>query len=179
MGVRTGIAAAGAVVLLVAAGSAAAAADEGAKTKAAPPAKWEYQVLTHDQIADLAKKDFAAGLNKLGADGWELVAVEPRTDRDHGAKPSGQAAFYFKRPAARAEGARAEAGPSGEGDFRVFRLKNASAVDTAKLLQELFGDNRRIRIVADPNTNSLLVRGTDIDLATVAALLDKCDVPGK
>jgi hypothetical protein len=39
-------------------------------------ARWEYRVLTKDQILELGKKDLAAGLNKLGTEGWELVAVD-------------------------------------------------------------------------------------------------------
>jgi hypothetical protein len=46
--------------------------------------KWEYRVLTKEQIIDLGKKDLAAGLNKLGDEGWELVVAEPQ--------------YVFKRP---------------------------------------------------------------------------------
>jgi len=38
--------------------------------------KWEYRVLTKEQVLDLGKKDITSGLNKLGDDGWELIAVE-------------------------------------------------------------------------------------------------------
>jgi hypothetical protein len=48
--------------------------------------QWEYRVLTKVQILDLGKKDLAAGLNKLGDDGWELAAFD--------------AAYIFKRPKA-------------------------------------------------------------------------------
>jgi hypothetical protein len=46
-------------------------------------ARWEYRVLTKEDILVLGKKDLAAGLNQLGEDGWELVAAEP---------------YIFKRP---------------------------------------------------------------------------------
>jgi hypothetical protein len=46
--------------------------------------QWEYRVLTKAQILDLGKKDLAAGLNKLGDDGWELAAFD--------------SAYIFKRP---------------------------------------------------------------------------------
>jgi hypothetical protein len=46
--------------------------------------QWEYQVLTKAQILDLGKKDLAAGLNKLGDEGWELAAFDN--------------AYIFKRP---------------------------------------------------------------------------------
>ena len=46
--------------------------------------KWEYRVLTRDQISDLGKKDLAVGLNKLGNEGWELAAID--------------SSYIFKRP---------------------------------------------------------------------------------
>jgi hypothetical protein len=53
---------------------AAARADEP-KPDAGPT--WEYRVLTRDEVIDQGgKKDLAAGLNKLGAEGWELAAVD-------------------------------------------------------------------------------------------------------
>ena len=62
--------------VLVAAGAcalpAAATADE--KPRFGP--KWEYRVLTKSEVLALGKNDLAAGLDKLGADGWELAAVE-------------------------------------------------------------------------------------------------------
>jgi hypothetical protein len=56
------------------------------KPDAAP--LWEYRVLTRDEVIDQAKKDLAAGLNKLGAEGWELAAVDT--------------VYIFKRPRERA-----------------------------------------------------------------------------
>jgi hypothetical protein len=47
-------------------------------------AGWQYRVLTRDHVLDLGKKDLAAGLNKLGADGWELAAIDT--------------VYIFKRP---------------------------------------------------------------------------------
>src|SRR5882672_9356051 len=46
--------------------------------------KWEYRIVTKEQLLDLGNKDLVAGLNKLGDEGWELTAVEP--------------AYIFKRP---------------------------------------------------------------------------------
>ncbi len=58
----------------------------GRSAEARPGAgsRWEYRVLTRDQILDLGKKDLAAGLNQLGADGWELAAIDT--------------VYIFKRP---------------------------------------------------------------------------------
>src|SRR5438128_2347809 len=54
---------------------------KGGQPEGAP--KWEYRILTKEQIIELGKKDLAAGLNQLGDQGWELAAVET--------------AFIFKR----------------------------------------------------------------------------------
>ena len=62
--------------------------------QAAPP-KWEYRVLHEQELSRLGKGDVAAGLNQLGAEGWELAVFEPPVQ-------SGLvytvAKFYFKRP---------------------------------------------------------------------------------
>jgi hypothetical protein len=55
-----------------------------AQDKPAAVLRWEYHVLTKQQVIDLGKKDLAAGLNQLGNDGWELAAVD--------------AVYIFKRP---------------------------------------------------------------------------------
>jgi type II secretory pathway component GspD/PulD (secretin) len=66
----------------------------------------------------------------------------------------------------------------GEGDFEVIRLKYASAADAAKVLDEAFngpggvsGKLGRIRVVADPVTNSLLLKATPMDLLVIKHLL--------
>src|SRR5262249_30078750 len=38
--------------------------------------RWGYKVVSEADILKLGKDDLAAGLNKLGEDGWELVAFE-------------------------------------------------------------------------------------------------------
>jgi len=94
--------------------------------------------------------------------------------------------------------------PGGEGDFEVIKLKNASATDAAKVLDEAFNGTKpttgqqnpgfpgffnrfgnqgaqppanpqpnRLRVVADPGTNSLLVRASPLDMMTVRRLLEK------
>ena len=92
---------------------------------------------------------------------------------------------------------------AGEGDFEVIHLKTASAAEAAKLLDAAFNEDKpaaaqqqgfggffrrfggggatppanptpnRIRIVADPTTNSLLVRAKPVDMLTIRWLLAK------
>jgi hypothetical protein len=38
--------------------------------------RWEYRVLSKEQVIDLGNKDLLAGLNRLGSDRWELAAVD-------------------------------------------------------------------------------------------------------
>jgi hypothetical protein len=38
--------------------------------------RWEYRVLSKDEIVQLGKKDLTAGLNLLGDQGWELAAID-------------------------------------------------------------------------------------------------------
>ena len=63
------------------------------------PVKWEYRVLSRDQIAELGKNDLAAGLNRLGEDGWQLVTVEPAfTLEKNSTVPARAAQYYLIRP---------------------------------------------------------------------------------
>jgi hypothetical protein len=55
-----------------------------AERRAEAGGKWEYRILTREQVLDLGRKDLAAGLNQLGGDSWELAAVD--------------GVYIFKRP---------------------------------------------------------------------------------
>jgi type II secretory pathway component GspD/PulD (secretin) len=66
----------------------------------------------------------------------------------------------------------------GEGEFVVIKLRWGNAVEVAKVLTEVFngpaGARRaedRVRIVADPTANALLVRASPLDLLTIRHLL--------
>jgi hypothetical protein len=85
------------LVLSVAAGIPLVAAS-GQGASPATRAKWEYRVLTREQVAKLGKNDLVAGLNLLGEEGWELVSVEPAftPPRDSNV-PARAAQFYLKR----------------------------------------------------------------------------------
>ncbi len=73
-----------AAVLAVAVGVLSFSAASAAEPKSAVVFRWEYRVLTEEQVTALGKKDLTAGLNKLGDEGWELVTAGAR--------------YIFKRP---------------------------------------------------------------------------------
>jgi len=88
---------AGTVLLLAAVVAVGIGSDHAAAQPAAPRGKWEYKVLTPTAIEELGGKDggaLAAGLNKLGDEGWELVAIEP----GHVPPPVKLPRYVFKRP---------------------------------------------------------------------------------
>jgi type II secretory pathway component GspD/PulD (secretin) len=80
---------------------------------------------------------------------------------------------------------------SGGGDLQVIRLRHATAAAVAQTLDEVFNGPRvgdaklppglkgparrtdRVRIIADPASNALLVRATPLDLMTIRRLLEQ------
>lgn len=60
----------------------------------APPwrQQWEYSMLEANAIRNAADGDLQAGLNKLGNEGWELLAVHPLQS-----KGRARDTYYFKR----------------------------------------------------------------------------------
>ena len=105
------------------------------------PAKltpWEYRVHTRNALAELGKDNFEAGLNAVGADGWELIGIETNKANAH--------TYIFRRlgttkPRADAKPV-AEFAPKEKAEekpvFRIFRLKHARADEVAQLLSQLF-----------------------------------------
>jgi general secretion pathway protein D len=81
--------------------------------------------------------------------------------------------------------------PRGKGKINVYYLKNASAEDLAKVLQELPGQHtgaapgkealpvvsEKVRITADKATNSLIIMADKEDYAVLAEVIQKLDVP--
>jgi hypothetical protein len=146
------------------------------------PARWEYRVLSAPQVRELGKKDLEAGLNKLGDEGWELVAIDPATK----AIKVTSAEYYFKRPKGRslpgepkaeAPQPEAKAEAKAEAEFRVFRLKHLQAVDVAVILDKLLGEkgSKDLRLVAEPASNALLARGSSLQLKTVQVLIERLE----
>jgi type II secretory pathway component GspD/PulD (secretin) len=145
------------------------------------------------ELAAVGDKDqFTAGLNKLGAEGWELIAIESPL------------AYLFKRPAAlsaasnrgqRGGGPAANRGqrwPAGRGsdapaapavaalEIKVFRLKFAPALEAEKVLSKVLlvgGGGEGLRLASDPRTNSVVAHGPAARLQEVEALLMRLDTP--
>jgi len=147
--------------------------------------RWEYKTYTRETISDLGKNDFAAGLNKLGDEGWELVAV-PGVEAGRGGFGQPQAhEYYFKRrkgpaaekaPAAQKAAAR-ETPTDADGRVVIYPLKNARAPELAKTVQQVLayrGD--RIIVIADPRTNSLIIRGPQKQVIDVENLVQRLDI---
>jgi hypothetical protein len=149
----------------------------------AKPMTWEYRVLTRGSIDELGKDNLEAGLNALGAEGWELVSI------DSSAKPTSGNRYIFRRPGAakpRTDTKPAVAPASTEKadakiDFRVYRMRHANAVEVARMLDELMrtGRSDSLRVVADPHTNSLLLKGPAQAQFDVEAILQHLDLPGE
>lgn len=143
-------------------------------------AKWEYRVLTQSEISTLGKKDFTAGLNELGKDGWELSAIESNAAPFPGApigpgQPFTSTRYFFKRAVS---GKSAPPAAKGNEEFKVFTLKHSDAVSIAKLLQELLkGDiGTRIKLAAHAESNSLIIGADPMLSETIEALIMRLEI---
>jgi hypothetical protein len=58
---------------------------------------WEYAVYYHGDLMALGGKTLYANLNKLGASGYELVAVVPGIVGEKARDVTKQTTFFFKR----------------------------------------------------------------------------------
>jgi hypothetical protein len=144
--------------------------------------RWEYKIQTSDTLTELGQGDLAAGLNKLGDEGWELIsvpAVEP--GRAFG-RPRGDC--YFKRPKAsvRHDGPLTRepaAGTTEEAQVRILMLKHAQAPELAKVLMQLLArGGYPAALVPEPRTNALIIRGSKKDIEGIEELAMRLDIPG-
>lgn len=64
-------------------------------------------------------------------------------------------------------------------EFQVFSLQNAIAAQVAQAVEDFYdergGLGTRLRVIADPRTNSIIVQGRENDLKEVARLVQKFD----
>jgi hypothetical protein len=144
-------------------------------------ARWEYRTLSRSQVEALAGKAaenrLEAGLNKLGADGWELSAIEPYTSMGPGVSQPAQ--YVFKRPAKAAAPA-AKKGAAEE--VQLIRLKYANAAEVAKTLSAVFRKGEGATVVADERTNALILQAAEEklrEMRTLIAELDSEEAPKK
>jgi hypothetical protein len=70
-----------------------AAAQEAAKRP-----QWEYRVVYHSDLMAVGESTAGKNLTKLGADGWELVAVSGGLADGSRGGVTNQTAYFFKRP---------------------------------------------------------------------------------
>ena len=61
-------------------------------------------------------------------------------------------------------------------DIQIIQLKHISATSMAKTLRELFG-SRDVRIIAEQESNSLLIEANPMDVETIRKVLDRVDQP--
>ena len=66
-----------------------------------------------------------------------------------------------------------------ETEFQVFQLQSAIAIDVETLITEFYKDRKslgaKVLVIADPRSNSLIVRARERDLEEIKALIDKVD----
>jgi Bacterial type II/III secretion system short domain len=134
---------------------------------------WEYKTLLKSQITELGKTDLGAGLNALGDEGWELVAVD-RPEK-------GTATYIFKRVKARPMLFRPDKddpkkAPRGAVTF-TFVLKHARAADVQRVIQMALGKKDELRIAVDERTNTVFLTGAEETIAEVRELIARLDVP--
>jgi hypothetical protein len=137
--------------------------------------KWEYRVLTDDEISKLGKSKLEAGLNELGKEGWELVGIVPKVELNPkmGTLPS-PATFYFKRPIAKTAVAVSPATKTVD-EISIFTLKHADAAALVQVLGKLFAGEGKVVVAADPASNSIIVKAGPHDLKVIEALIGRLE----
>ena len=68
-----------------------------------------------------------------------------------------------------------EPAPEPERDFVVLPLEHAAAAELGRELREVLADSPTLRILSDERTNSLVVSGTQADIARVRELAQRLD----
>ncbi len=111
------------------------------------PTKWEYRVETRNALAALGSDSLAVGLNKLGAEGWELAAIDTTAK----ATPKGpNPAYIFRRPVA--EKQKTDAKPAQAADLDMLykyadaEFKKRDANGDGKLNEEEMPISLRVNL---------------------------------
>jgi hypothetical protein len=139
--------------------------------------RWEYRVEYESSLTNYSKRDLQAGLNALGADAWELIAMESSST-------SRQGMFIFRRPLAGQP--KPEMKPAPEKalkekaepqlELRLYPLKFADVHELSQLINSVLRD-RPIRLAAEPRTNQLIVNATMESHGQIQMLLERLDIP--
>lgn len=141
-----------------------------------PRVKWEYHV---EPVNTADRQALQVKLNKLGADGWELVAIDQSQAKE------GPTTMVLRRPLAEKQKPAAkrapEPGPNKPEpmlELRTYALKHASATDLVGVVKDVLEPNQfHMRIVAEQRTNQLIVNGPMEAQLAVQTLLNQLDVP--
>lgn len=114
----------------------------------------------HVQLAEMRLKELQAQFDELKA---KAAPESPKSPKD--TKPS------------KADDKRAPA----HGQVEAVRLRSANAAEVARALDQLFNGadkeprKDRVVVIAEPISNSLLIRASQADLAAIRAVLEKLD----
>jgi hypothetical protein len=147
--------------------------DPNTALPAAPRHQWEYRVLP-------LPPDAQAELNKLGAQGWELVAVDRTvaglaTAYLKRAKASEDASAINERTVYAGRGLRLTLPRSSQESITV-PLGTISAATAATIVKTLYGQEAGFSgATPEERTNSLILTGTPEKLKDVKALIEKID----
>lgn len=144
--------------------------------------KWEYRVLNEHEIEKLGK-DFSAGLNELGKEGWELAGLQPTryaSPTTGGYKP---AQFYFKRPVGKMPLLQAKPVPEvkpapgvkAKVEVNVITLRHTEVGEMVKVLKDIFKGKETLTFASHVSSNSLIVAGPQEELFDVQALVTRLE----
>jgi len=134
--------------------------------------RWEYHMEAGGAMTE-------GKLNSLGAEGWELAAID--------VPPVGGRTYIFRRPGVGAP--KADTKPAVEpgvekkaeqrSEIRVYALKNANAIELTRLIDEVLRVSKSpvTRVVADPQTNLIVVNGPMEIHSQIIGLIDRLDIP--
>lgn len=141
--------------------------------------RWEYRAEYASTFYTKSNTFDVTGLNKLGAEGWDLVAINPGPPNQQG-----MAMFIFRRPSGAVKiEPKAIADPAPKAmaepklDLRIYLLKNANASDIANIVGDVVRAGKQtVRIVPDPRTNQVIVFAPTDMHDMIEALIQRIDI---
>jgi hypothetical protein len=132
--------------------------------------KWEYLVRTREGIVKKGENDLETGMNRLGEEGWELIAIEPNLQPSgDGERRIRSTSYYFKRPR------QSSSLQCVNGVVAAISVKHAKAVSLAKVLQELYAGSSTTHLSCLESTNTILVYGLPKQVTEIRMLVAGLD----